>query len=98
MSVNADIILVSGADPAEFVLTKQTTVTFHNSCHDVDGNPAPTTLSCDHGLFAPEDAFPMSIAAGETVHVKVLDPENKEYYYSDPSVVELATRGGRIRV
>jgi len=97
MTVYADIVLVSGADPEDFLLTKQTTVSIHNSCVDVDGNPADTTLSCDAGLFAPEENFPMLIKAGETVHIEVLNPENKSYYYTDPSVAELGTRSGVIK-
>jgi hypothetical protein len=95
----ADITLISGADPAEFALSKSTEVSIHNACEDVDGNPAATTLSCDDGLFSSEGAtFPMKIEAGETVYVRVLDPEDKQYYYTDPSLQELALRGGRIKV
>lgn len=95
----ADITLISGSDPAEFALSKSTEVSIHNLCEDVDGNPAATTLSCDEGLFATEEAtFPMKIEAGETVYVRVLDSEDKQYYYTDPSIPELAVRGGRIRV
>ena len=98
MSVNADIVLVSGQDPAEFSLMKGTEVSIHNACTDTNGNPAATTLSCDQGLFAPEDNFPMLIPAGETIYAQVLDAENKEYYYTDTSVPELGTRAGRIKV
>ncbi|WP_395338588.1 hypothetical protein PN836_012070 [Ningiella sp. W23] len=97
MIVNADIILVSGEDPAEFSLAKRTSVTIHNACKDVDGNPVATTLSCEPGLFAPPDNFPMLIDADETITVQVLDGD-KDYYYTDTSVAELGTRGGRIRV
>lgn len=95
----ANITLVSGADPDEFTLSKDTEVSFHNACQDVDGNPAATTLSCDEGLFVSENvSFPMKIEAGETVYVRILDPEDKQYYYTDPSVPELGVRAGRIRV
>ena len=98
MSVNADIVLVSGQDPAEFSLMKGTEVSIHNACTDAEGTPAATTLSCDLGLFTPEDDFPMSVPAGETVYVQVADADNKEYYYTDASVPELGVRNGRIRV
>lgn len=99
MTTYANITLVSGADPEEFTLMKATEVSFHNACVDVDGNLAATTLSCDEGLFASQEStFPMKIGAGETVYLQVLDPEGKHYYYTDPSITELAVRAGRIRV
>jgi hypothetical protein len=89
---------VSGQEPAEFSLMKDTKISIHNACVDSQGDPFATTLSCDQGLFAPEEDFPMSIGAGETVYAHVQDATNKEYYYTDSSTPELGTRAGRIKV